>query len=377
VSETMLDQKAYLLLEDGSIFPGRPFGAEKEVMGEVVFTTSMTGYQETLTDPSYCAQLVTFTYPLIGNYGINQEDFESIIPHLAAVIVKEHSEEPNHWKKAFTLDEWMKLKGIPGLAHVDTRALTRRLRTYGTMKASLIIGRTPTEEDRKRLAHFPLPQDQVVRVSTPHPYQCPGEGKRVVVVDFGMKASIVHALTKRECHVRVVPYHTTAAEILNWQPDGVVLSNGPGNPKHVPYAVDTIKTLLGQVPIFGICLGHQLLALACGADTQKMVFGHRGANHPVQHLESKATFMTSQNHGYTVSMESLTNTELKVTYLNVNDGTVEGLAHQSLPAFSVQFHPEASPGPYDSEYIFDQFMEMMNQFNMNRKKGAVPNAAQK
>lgn len=370
----MKQETAYLLLEDGSVFVGQSFGARKEVMGEVVFTTAMTGYQETLTDPSYCSQLVTFTYPLIGNYGINPVDFESVTPHLAAVIVKEHCLEPNHWKKVFTLDEWLKLKGIPGICQVDTRALTRRIRTKGTMKGSLIIGRTPTDEDWNRLAQYQFPRDQVARVSTAQAYHCPGSLRRVAVLDFGVKSTMIHELIKRKCDVWVLPYDTTAEEIFSLQPDGVLLSNGPGNPKDVPSAIQTIQSLLGKVPIFGICLGHQLLALALGADTEKMAFGHRGANHPVQHVESKQTFMTSQNHGYTVTLESLGRTELKITHINVNDGTVEGLAHPSLPAFSVQFHPEATPGPYDSSTLFDQFMDMIDRFNINRKKEAAVNA---
>lgn len=365
---------AYLLLEDGSCFAGQLFGAEREVVGEVVVTTTMTGYQEIVTDPSSCGQIVAFTYPLIGNYGINQDDYESLTPYVSAIIVKEYSQEPSHWKKAVTLEEWMKQHGIPGLHQIDTRALTRKIRAQGTMKASLIIGRWPTEEDKNRLAHFSLPEDYVRQVSTPHPYQCPGMGKRVVVIDLGMKASILRALTKRDCDVRMIPSHTSAKEIMGWQPDGVVISNGPGNPKHVSHVVETIRSLLGKVPLFGIGLGHQLLALACGADTEKMRFGHRGGNYPVQHVESKQTIITAQNHGYTVTPSSLERTDLKITYLNVNDGTVEGIQHRYYPAFSVQFHPEAAPGPMDSLFLFDQFVEMMKQYNLDTKKGAVPNA---
>lgn len=370
----MNQETAYLLLEDGSVFSGRSFGAQKEVTGEVVFTTAMTGYQETLTDPSYCSQLVTFTYPLIGNYGINPDDFESITPHLAAMIVKEHCPEPHHWKKVFTLDEWLKLKGIPGLSQVDTRALTRHIRTKGTMKGSLIIGRKPTEEDRERLLRYPLPQDLVAKVSTSQAYHCPGGLRRVAVLDFGVKSSFIHELVKRRCDVWVLPYNTSAEEILSLKPHGVLLSNGPGDPKAASAVIPTIQNLLGQVPLFGIGLGHQLLALASGADTEKMAFGHRGANYPVQHVETKETFITRQTHGYAVTLDSLSRTELKLTYLNVNDGTVEGLAHPTLPAFSVQFHPEATPGAWDSSTLFDQFMEMMDQFHLNRRKGAVANA---
>ncbi|MDQ0337579.1 carbamoyl-phosphate synthase small subunit [Caldalkalibacillus uzonensis] len=367
------NKPAYLLLEDGTEFAGQSFGAEKEVVGEVVFNTGMTGYQEVLSDPSYCGQMITFTYPLIGNYGINRDDFEALNPHLEALIVKEHCTAPSHWRQALTLDELLKEKNIPGIYGVDTRALTRRLRMFGTMKGMLIIGREPRAEDHTRLGQLILPRDQVARVSTPNPYHCPGSGKRVVVLDFGVKAGILRELTKRQCDIRVVPYDATAEDILRLKPDGVLLSNGPGDPQDVRQAPHTIKALLGQVPIFGICLGHQLLALACGATTEKMVFGHRGSNHPVQHAESKQTFISAQNHGYTVAAESLAGTGLKVTFINVNDRTVEGLAHDSLPAFSVQFHPEASPGPYDTRYLFDQFMEMMEAFKVskNSKKGAI------
>ncbi|GGK13989.1 carbamoyl-phosphate synthase pyrimidine-specific small chain [Caldalkalibacillus thermarum] len=367
------NKSAYLLLEDRTVFRGKSFGAEKEVVGEVVFNTGMTGYQEVFSDPSYCGQIITFTYPLIGNYGINRDDFEALHPHVEALIVKEHCTAPHHWRKVLTLEELLQEKGIPGIYGVDTRALTRRLRMCGTMKGMLIIGREPKAEDHARLEQLALPRDQVARVSTKNPYHCPGRGKRVVVLDFGVKAGILRELTKRQCDIRVVPYDTPAEEILGLKPDGILLSNGPGDPQDVHQAPQTIKSLLGQVPIFGICLGHQLLALACGATTEKMVFGHRGCNHPVQDVESKQTFLSSQNHGYTVATESLTGTGLKVTFINVNDQTVEGLAHKSLPAFSVQFHPEAAPGPYDTRYLFDQFMEMMEAFKTkkNSTRGAI------
>ncbi|RBW67347.1 carbamoyl phosphate synthase small subunit [Bacillus taeanensis] len=352
--------KRQLILEDGTVFIGKAFGSEIEKDGEVVFNTGMTGYQEILSDPSYCGQIVTLTYPLIGNYGINRDDFETINPSIHGLIVKEAADIPSYWRSETSLDQLLKEREIPGLEGIDTRKLTRLIRKYGTMKGKLCSMDADVNEVVAHLQKKSLMTDQVKRVSTIKPYASPGRGSRVVLVDFGMKHGILREFNKRNCDVVVVPYNTTAEEILRMNPDGVMLSNGPGDPKDVPEAIEMVKGLLGKVPFFGICLGHQLFALACGANTVKMKFGHRGSNHPVKELTTGRVDITSQNHGYTVEESSLEQTRLKVTHLAVNDGTVEGLAHLDYPAFSVQYHPEASPGPEDSNGLFDQFVNMMN-----------------
>ncbi|WP_462409211.1 carbamoyl phosphate synthase small subunit [Neobacillus sp. Marseille-QA0830] len=351
--------KKQLILEDGTIFVGEGFGSDTETIGEVVFNTGMTGYQEILSDPSYCGQLVTLTYPLVGNYGINRDDFESIHPAVKGFIVKEAAEFPSNWRSEFTINEYFEMKKIPGIAGIDTRKLTRIIRQYGTLKGAICSMEADAQEVMNKLRSTKLPIDQVRQVSTKNAYPSPGRGKRVVLVDFGMKHGILRELNERGCDVVVVPYYTTAEEILNLSPDGIMLSNGPGDPKDVPEAVDMLRGVLGKVPLFGICLGHQLFALACGADTVKMKFGHRGSNHPVRDLETGKVAITSQNHGYTVEMESIKNTRLAVTHIAVNDESIEGLKHLDFPAFTVQYHPEASPGPEDANALFDQFLALM------------------
>ncbi|NSL51250.1 carbamoyl phosphate synthase small subunit [Calidifontibacillus erzurumensis] len=358
--------KRQLILEDGTVFVGQGFGSDQETIGEVVFSTGMTGYQEIISDPSYCGQIVTLTYPLIGNYGINRDDFETIAPAINGLIVKEAATTPSNWRSLQTLDEFLKEKNIPGLQGIDTRKLTRIIRKYGTLKGALCGMGVNVNDIISKLKSEPLPTNQVERVSTKTAYPSPGRGYRVVLVDFGMKHGILRELIKRDCDVVVVPYNITAEEVLRLQPDGIMLSNGPGDPKNVPQAIEMIKGVLGKVPIFGICLGHQLFALACGANTIKMKFGHRGSNHPVKNLETGAVDITSQNHGYTVEMESIANTRLKVTHVALNDGTVEGLEHLDHPAFTVQYHPEASPGPEDSNHLFDKFM---NLIKTHKKEG--------
>ncbi len=354
--------QAKLLLEDGTLFTGKAFGSiGVDSLGEVVFNTGITGYQEVLSDPSYCGQLVTMTYPLIGNYGITRDDFESIRPFIHGFIVREHEEVPSNWRARFTLDRLLQTYGIPGISDIDTRMLTRVIRHHGTMKAILSTSGKPVEELRQQLNASELPSDQVSRVSTKNVFSSPGWGERVVLVDFGSKSGILRDLVKRGCDVVVVPHHATADEIRRLVPDGIVLSNGPGDPKDVPHAVRMVKELLGEIPILGICLGHQLFALACGADTRKMKFGHRGGNHPVKDLTTNRCYITSQNHGYTVTEESIGNTDLEVTHINNNDKTIEGLRHKKVAAFSVQYHPEASPGPYDSDYLFDDFIRLIRQ----------------
>ena len=351
-------KQARLVLEDGSIYTGQSFGADGEIGGEVVFNTGMTGYQEILTDPSYSGQIVTMTYPLIGNYGINPFDFESRRPHARGFIVKVYCPEPSNWRAELTLDAFLKQYDIPGIAGLDTRALTKRLRSKGTMRGLITTAADSEAELLERVAAIPdlSGQDFIKGVTTDRVYS-EGEGNRhVVLVDFGAKGNIVRRLVAHGCRVTVVPCDITGAEILGMKPDGIMLSNGPGDPKDVPYAVQTVRELQGRLPIFGICLGHQIIGLALGGDTYKLKFGHRGGNHPVKNLLTGKVTITSQNHGFAVRADSLDPAEAIVSHVNVNDGTVEGLRHRRLPIFSVQYHPEAAPGPTDSEYLFDEFV---------------------
>ena len=340
--------KRLLLLEDGSVFEGEAFGADVETSGEIVFSTGMTGYQESITDQSYNGQIITFTYPLIGNYGINRDDYESIRPTCKGVIVYEWAEYPSNWRQQMTLDEFLKLKGIPGISGIDTRALTKIIRKHGTMKACLINEGNSIHEALENLQKSVLLNNQIEQVSTKLAYASPGVGKNIVLVDFGLKHSILRELSQRQCHITVVPHTTTAQEILNLNPDGVLLSNGPGNPEQLPNALQMIQEIQGKIPIFGICMGHQLFAKANGAKTYKMTFGHRGFNHAVRHLQTGQVDFTSQNHGYAVSREDFPEA-LFITHEEINDKTVEGVRHKYYPAFSVQFHPDAAPGPHDTE----------------------------
>jgi len=354
-------KKRFLVLENGSVYEGVAFGSEKASIGEVVFNTGMTGYQEVLSDPSYCGQLVTMTYPLIGNYGINRDDFESIEPAAKGLIIRELAEIPSNFRSERSLNELFIQKGIPGITEVDTRRLTREIRNYGTIKGYFTEAGAELDKEAvlAELSQTQLPTDQVATVSAKRSYASPGRGKRVVLVDYGMKHGILRELNRRDCDVVVVPYHASAEEVLSLNPDGIMLSNGPGDPKDVPEAIELLNGVLGKVPVFGICLGHQLLALSCGGDTFKLKFGHRGGNHPVKSLVTGKTFLTSQNHGYAVDPHSLADTGLEVTEIALNDGTVEGLRHTEYPAFSAQYHPEASPGPEDSNFLFNEFIDMM------------------
>ncbi|NGZ75410.1 carbamoyl phosphate synthase small subunit [Saccharibacillus alkalitolerans] len=367
--------KARLILEDGTVFTGTSFGSSSQVTGEVVFNTGITGYQEVLSDPSYCGQIVTMTQPLIGNYGINREDFEAIRPWIHGFAVRRCETAPSNWRSEYDLDTLLKEYDIPGIANIDTRMLTRRLRNQGTLRGLITTGSASAEEMLEQLAATSLLRDQVSRVSTPRAYRVPGTGQRIVVVDYGSKAGIVRELGNRGCDVIVVPHDASVADIRRFNPDGVLLSNGPGDPKDVPEAIDTVRQLIGQLPLFGICLGHQLFALASGADTTKLKFGHRGANHPVKELASGRCLITSQNHSYSVLADSLNATELEVTHLNNNDGSIEGLKHKTAPAFSVQFHPEAAPGPTDSNPLFDRFLDMAAAFKADPSAYAPKTAA--
>ncbi|MBU5440547.1 glutamine-hydrolyzing carbamoyl-phosphate synthase small subunit [Paenibacillus sp. MSJ-34] len=361
-------KQARLLLEDGTLFTGRAFGADGQSTGEVVFNTGITGYQEVISDPSYCGQIVTMTYPLVGNYGITRDDFESIRPFIHGFAVRRYEPIPSNWRAQYTLDQMLKEYGILGISDIDTRMLTRILRHHGTMKGILTTASAPVEELKEMLADSPLMRDQVARTSTKSVFSSPGDGERIVLIDYGAKSGILRELTKRGCDVVVVPHDTTAEEIRRLDPDGIQLSNGPGDPKDVPHAVQVLNELLGEYPMFGICLGHQLFALASGADTVKLKFGHRGGNHPVKELATNRCYITSQNHGYTVREDSIAGTDLIVTHINNNDKTIEGLRHAKYPAFSVQYHPEAAPGPFDSSYLFDEFLDMIRDHRNNNPK---------
>lgn len=359
--------KRTLWLEDGTAFVGKAFGADVETSGEVVFQTGMTGYQEMLSDPSYCDQLIVVTNPLIGNYGVNREDFETTVPMTKGLIVKEVCETPSNFRSTATLSETLTRFGIPGLEGIDTRMLTRHLRSRGVMRGVMVDGESTWATVAGRFEDE-LRTDQVERVSTKRAYVTTGSGPRIALIDFGAKLGIMRELVKRDCEVVVLPHDVTAEELMRYEPDGVMLSNGPGDPKDVPTALPLIETLMPKLPIFGICLGHQLISLAGGANTFKLPFGHRGANHPVLELETGAVTITSQNHGYAVEESSLAHTSLIVTHRAVNDGTVEGVRHLHHPTFSVQYHPEAAPGPYDANDLFDRFMKLVQE---NKQKVGI------
>lgn len=358
-----------LVLETGKIFVGESFGARGEARGEVVFNTGMTGYQEVLTDPSYADQIVCMTYPLIGNYGINIHDNQSSKIKARGFIVKEAASDPNHWQLTNTLDQELAKANIPGIKGIDTRALTRHIREYGVLKGIITTDLSDLEKVKKDIKGWDNKENIVAGVSTKVIYSLqaiPSQNRsdkkyHVAALDFGIKNNILEAMRKKGFDITVVPYNTPATDILALKPDGIFLSNGPGDPKNVPEGIKTISELAGKRPIFGICLGHQLLTLALGGDTYKLKFGHRGGNQPVQDLQTRKVNITSQNHGYAVDEKSLSGLPLIVTHINLNDKTVEGLAHSELPIFSVQYHPEAGPGPNDSLYLFDQFAAMMEE----------------
>ena len=345
--------KARLILENGMTFEGKAFGYLKDSVGEVVFTTGMTGYQEVLTDPSYYGQIVTMTYPLIGNYGINLEDNESETPKVKGFIVREKCNFPNNFRCEIGLEDYLKQNKIIGLEGIDTRALTKILRNNGTMRGIISLEHSSLDEVEEKIKAFSN-KEAVSIVSTKEAYTIEGTGKHVAIMDFGIKTNIIRNFKKRKCKITVFPMTATAEEVLSVNPDLVFLSNGPGDPEDLESVIENIKKIVGIKPIVGICLGHQLLALTLGGKTTKLKFGHRGCNHPVKDLEKNRVHITSQNHGYVVD-------ELPegvvATHMNINDGTIEGMKHTTLPIYSVQFHPEAAAGPKDSEYIFDRFME--------------------
>lgn len=352
-----MSKTRYLVLEDGTTFTGRAFGGTPAVAGELVFNTGMTGYQESITDQSYNGEILMFTYPLIGNYGINFDDDESVAPTTSGVVVHELARRASNWRNRLSLDEFLKRHQIPGIQGIDTRALTKKIRHQGAIRAAMV---DRIEDATPLISDLDAKLKQVVtQSSTNNAYPNPATGKRIVVVDFGLKHSILRELAKRNCNVTVLPADATAKQVLEYQPDGVLLSNGPGDPKNVTGACAMIAEVEKYVPLFGICLGHQLFALANGADTFKMKFGHRGFNHPVQEIATKRIDFTSQNHGYAVDAASVSKTDLLVTHREINDLTVEGLRHKNYPAFSVQFHPDAAPGPHDASHLFDDFLEII------------------
>jgi carbamoyl-phosphate synthase small subunit len=366
---------AKLALEDGTVFTGRAFGAAGETTGEVVFNTSMTGYQEILTDPSYKGQIVTMTYPLIGNYGTTAEDRESSVPHVAGFIVRENARTPSNFRSDSDLTGYLAKHGIVGIEGIDTRSLVRRLRVRGAMMG--VLSATDLDSASLVAKAKALPgmegADLVREVVPASAYQWDGSGvaplartmmpghtptHHVVALDFGMKWNIPRCLVEAGCKVTVLPGTAKAADVLALNPHGIFLSNGPGDPAAVGYAIETVKDLLGKKPIFGICLGHQLLGLAMGGKTYKLKFGHRGANHPVLNQRTGKVEITTQNHGFTVDIKSLSK-DVELTHINLNDQTLEGMRHRKMPIFSVQYHPEASAGPHDSSYLFDDFRRLM------------------
>ncbi len=347
--------KAKLILENHMIFEGKAFGYLQECVGEVVFNTGMTGYQEVLTDPSYYGQIVTMTYPLIGNYGINLEDIESNSPKVRGFIVREKSNYPNNFRCELELDNYLESNKILGLEDIDTRALTKVLRNSGTMKGIIVLDNSSySQEDiDTKLAAFSN-KDAVKTVSTKVSYHIKGNGKKVAVIDYGVKSNILRNFSKRGCDLTIFPCDVKAEEILKLNPDLIFLSNGPGDPMDMADSIKEIKILVEHKPVVGICLGHQLLAIAFGGETGKLKFGHRGCNHPVKNLLLDRVHITSQNHGYYVTKLP---ENFEVTHISMNDDTIEGMRCKNKPVFSVQFHPEASPGPVDSEYIFDEFLK--------------------
>ena len=363
--------KAILALEDGRIFRGKSFGAPGERTGEVVFNTSMTGYQEILTDPSYKSQIVTMTYPLIGNYGVNDEDVESSRPQVEGFVIKELSKITSNWRSRWGLADYLHKNNVVGIEGIDTRAVTKHIRNSGAMKA--VISTECLDEGVlvKRAQDAPglLGRDLVKEVTCKEPYQwseCeanPGTRFKVVALDCGVKLNIIRKLYQAGCEVTVVPARTPAKEIIGLNADGLLLSNGPGDPAAVPYVVETVKGLLGKMPIFGICFGHQILGQAFGGKTYKLKFGHRGGNQPVKDLATGKVSITSQNHGFCVNMESITSDQIELTHINLNDQTLEGMRHKQHPVFSVQYHPEASPGPNDADYLFKEFIQLMERFS--------------
>ncbi|MFH1837493.1 MAG: glutamine-hydrolyzing carbamoyl-phosphate synthase small subunit [Candidatus Omnitrophota bacterium] len=357
--------KAVVVFEDGKIFKGEQFGAVKDAsFGEIVFNTSISGYQEVITDPSYQGQIVTMTYPLIGNYGINEEDNESDGPKIKGLIVRELCRIPSNFRSRLSLDEYFKKHDVMGITGVDTRALTRHIRLHGAMKAAIStrIDDLDGLVERVRASQGPLGLDLVKEVTCREKIEWNKSGDiKIAVLDCGVKYNILRHLEKRGCHVLRFPADSSHEDILNEKPDGILLSNGPGDPEGAPYVAETVRSLIGKVPIFGICLGNQMLGLALGGKTYKLKFGHRGGNQPVKDLATGKVSITAQNHGFCVDLDSLKDKEVEITHINLNDKTVEGMKNDELKFFSVQFHPEAGPGPNDAAYLFDEFVDKIKK----------------
>lgn len=352
--------KAVLVLEDGTYYSGEAFGAEGDAIGEIVFNTCMTGYQEITTDPSYNGQLVAMTYPLIGNYGFNNEDTESFKTHVEGFIVKELCEYPNNWRNSIDNNQYFKANNIVGIKSIDTRALTQHIRNFGSM-----FGIISTKTGNVKILLDILNQKKsqkhnlVMEVTTKTPVLKPSKGKKVVVMDFGVKYNIIRELEKLNCSITVLPAYSSLDEIMEHDPDGILLSNGPGDPEDIPEVIKTVKKLIGKKPILGICLGHQILGLALNGKICKLKFGHHGGNHPVKNLKTGKCYITSQNHNY--ALQELPDINAEITHINLNDNTIEGFTHEELKILSIQYHPEASPGPQDSSFIFNDFVNMLDE----------------
>ena len=352
-----------IVLEDGEEYLGYGFGSDKEVICEIVFNTSMVGYQEIISDPSYTYQMVVMTYPLIGNYGITDEDYETKQPTIGGIVVREYNDLPSNFRYTKTLSEYLEENNIPGISGIDTRKLTRSIRDKGSRKVIITDINTSKKDALEKLKKYEMPKDAVSKVSCKKKWYSRTSNYKynVVAIDCGIKLNIIRSLNKRRCNVTIVPYNTTAKEIEKLKPDGIFLSNGPGNPEDVTEVIQLVKELRGKYPIFGICMGHQMISLAYGAKTYKLKFGHRGGNHPVLNLETDKIEITSQNHSYAVDEESLKKTALKVTHRNILDSTIEGVECKKDKVFSVQYHPESAPGPQDSGYLFDKFIKSMSE----------------
>lgn len=356
-----------IVLESGNVYEGYAFGARVNKVCEIVFNTAMVGYQEIVSDPSCTYQAVVMTYPIIGNYGITDDDYETRVPTIGAMIVREYNDNPSNFRYTKTLSELLSDHNIPGISGIDTRKLTREIRDAGSQKVLITDIDTPYEEAMRTLAATEMPTDAVSKVSCKRRWysRTSNHSYNIVAVDCGIKLNIVRSLNARGCNVTIVPWNTTAAEIDFMRPDGVFFSNGPGDPENVPEVIDTVRQLRGKYPMCGICMGHQIISLAFGAKTFKLKFGHRGGNHPVKNLKNGKVEITSQNHSYTVDGDSIRDTSLEITHINLLDNTVEGVACEKERVFSVQYHPESSPGPQDSGYLFDQFIDMLKEAREN------------
>ncbi|MDR2156192.1 MAG: glutamine-hydrolyzing carbamoyl-phosphate synthase small subunit [Clostridiales Family XIII bacterium] len=348
-----------IYLEGGALYRGMGFGASRTNVGELVFNTSMTGYQGILTDPSYKGQIINMTYPLIGNYGVSDIDWQSEFIHAFGLVTRDISFRPSNRCSVMTINDWLAGQGVPGVYYVDTRAIAKRIRKEGTVKCVISTEGIPRETAARLLSETNLRCDYMREAGTKDVQHFPGGGKRVAILDFGIKRNIITSMTNRDCDVFLFPYDSEPERIMAVRPDGLFLSNGPGDPQEATRGIETTRAFLGKLPIFGICMGHQVLALAVGGSTYKLKFGHRGANHGVRDLETDRSVITSQNHSYAVEAAGVERQGMIVTHVNLNDGTVEGMRHRELPIFSVQYHPEGSPGPNDSEYLFDRFLSLM------------------